>query len=363
MPNNSSRRDFLFHNIPVAAVASTTAFAALASADETKPKRIKVGQIGVGHSHAAGKMEVLRNSPDWEVVGVVEADPELKAEAQQSDVYRGLQFLTTEQLLNTPGVEAVAVETEVDQLLPVAKECVSAGKHIHLDKPPGSSLAAFRELLADADRQNLVVQLGYMYRYNPGVLLLRNLLAQGWLGEIFEFDAVMSKEVNQEKRELWAQNPGGTMFELGCHLIDLMVGIMGKPEKVTPYNHHSSPADDQLMDNMLAVCSYPRATATIRSTALEVEGGERRHLTVCGTKGTLHIQPLDDPSVRLALSEPRGNYREGYQTITFDIYERYVADLADLAAIIRGEKQPDFDSAHDLAAQETLLQACGLPCY
>jgi len=362
MPKSSSRRDFLLHNVPLAAVASTAVYMSRATADVPKSRRIKVGQIGVGHSHAAGKIQVLRNSLDWEVVGVVEADPKLRAEAENSDDYRGLNFMTSEQLLNTPGIEAVAVETTVDQLLPVARECISAGKHIHLDKPPGSSLASFRELLADADRQNLVVQLGYMYRYNPGVLLLRDILAKGWLGEIFELNAVMSKELNQSKRELWAQNPGGTMFELGCHLIDLLVVLMGKPEKVTPYNHHSSQADDQLMDNMLAVCSYPRSTATIRSTALEVEGGERRHLTVCGTKGTVHIQPLDDPSVQLALSEPRGKYREGYQNITFDKYERYVADLADLAAIIRGEKEPDFDSAHDLAAQETLLQACGLPC-
>jgi len=362
MPSNSSRRDFLFHGIPVAAFASTAVYAGRASAALAKSKRIKVGQIGVGHSHAAGKMEVFRNSPDWEVVGVVESDLELRAEVEQSEIYRGLQFMTTEQLLNTPGVEAVAVETKIDQLLPVARKCVAAGKHVHLDKPPGSCLATFREILAEADRQQLVVQLGYMYRYNPGVLLLRDLLAKGWLGEIFEFDAVMSKEVDQPKRELWAQNPGGTMFELGCHLIDLLVGIMGKPDKVTPYNHHSSQADDQLMDNMLAVCSYPRATATIRSTALEIEGGERRHLTVCGTKGTVHIQPLDDPRAQLALSEPRGKNREGYQEITFDKYERYVADLADMAAIIRGEKKADFDSAHDLAAQETLLQACGLPC-
>ena len=270
--------------------------------------------------------------------------------------------MTSEQLLSTPDLQAVAVETTVDQLLDAAHESVAAGKHLHLDKPPGSSLASFKELLAEADRQQLVVQLGYMYRYNPAILLLHDLLAKGWLGEVFEVHAVMSKEVGQSKRQRWAKNPGGTMFELGCHLIDLLVGVLGKPDEVTPYHRHTGQFDDQLLDNMLAVCSYPRATATIKSTALEVEGFDRRHFVVCGTEGTLHIQPLDKPKVQLALTEPRGEYRKGYQEITFAPYERYVADLAELAAIIRGEKPAEFDSAHDLAAQETLLRACGLPC-
>ena len=38
-----------------------------------------------------------------------------------------------------------------------------------------------------------------------------------------------------------------------------------------------------------------------------------------------------------------------------------MGDAADLAAIIRGEKDPEFDYEHDYIVQETLLKACGLP--
>ena len=67
------------------------------------------------------------------------------------------------------------------------------------------------------------------------------------------------------------------------------------------------------MDNMLAVFEYPNATATVKSSAVEVDGFARRHFVVCGTEGTFHIQPLDDPSARVALSATRGNYKKGYQ--------------------------------------------------
>jgi predicted dehydrogenase len=115
------------------------------------------------------------------------------------------------------------------------------------------------------------------------------------------------------------------------------------------------------MDNMLAVFEYPRATATIKSSAMEVDGGERRHLVVCGVEGTFHIQPLDNPSARVALSKPRGTYRRGYQDIAFPKYTRYVDDAADMARILRGEKPTDFPYSHDLMVQTAVLQASGLP--
>src|SRR5437763_8408731 len=141
------------------------------------------------------------------------------------------------------------------------------------------------------------------------------------------------------------------LVERGCHVIDLVVGVLWAPTKVTPYPRHTSRRDDALLDNMLAVFEYPGATATVRSSALEVDGSERRHLVVCGTEGTFHIQPLDNPSARVAFSAARGEYKKGYQDLKFAKYERYVADAADMARVIRGEKASDFAPEHDLAVQ------------
>ena len=150
------------------------------------------------------------------------------------------------------------------------------------------------------------------------------------------------------------------MFELGCHIIDLVVLILGKPESVEC--HHREHGQDGLVDNMLAVFDYPKAVATVKSSAIEVEGFGRRHLVVCGTRGTFHLQPLDRPKVTLSLSHDcGGGFRKGTQTIPFDPpYRRYVGDATDLAAIIRGEKSSGFPSSHDLAVQETVLRASGV---
>jgi predicted dehydrogenase len=325
-----------------------------------RPPRIKIGQIGVGHAHAS-KLSVYRRSEDYEVVGLVEPDDRLRGEAQSKEVYRGLPWMTRGQLLDVPGLQAVLVETRVSDLLEAAEACVGARLHVHLDKPAGESLPRYRRILEAATKKHLWVQMGYMYRYNPAVVLLRDVLRRGWLGEVFEVHAVMSKVVGPAERTALAEYRGGIMFELGCHVIDLVVGVLGAPMKVTPYPRHSSRRDDGLLDNMLVVFQYPGATATVKSSALEVDGLERRHLVVCGTEGTFHIQPLDRPAARVALSTPHGSFRKGYQDVPFPEYTRYVEDAADMARVIRGEKAIDFTPRHDLAVQTAVLQASGLP--
>ena len=356
MEPQSTRRTFIRQAAAAAAILPAGRLVAAPSG------RIKIGQIGVGHGHARGKMQVYRASEDFEVVGVVEPNAELRARAQQSETFKGLPWMTREELLNVAGLQAVAVETRVAGLLDQAEPCVAAGKHLHLDKPAGESLPRFKHLLDSATRQGLCVQMGYMYRYNPAIVLLRDLLARGWLGETFEISTVMGKRSGAEARKGWEGfSGGGMMFELGCHLIDTVVKILGRPPEVKAYQRHSSPITDTLNDNSLAVFAYPRALVTVRSSVDEVDGFERRHLVLCGTQGTVHIQPLDRPSVKLALDQPRGKYQKGYQEIVFGDYDRYVEDARDFARVIRGEKETDYPPEHDYAVQETVLRASGMP--
>lgn len=354
------RRDVLLGMGGAVAGSLVAGLGPIAGAQPAGRPRIKIGQIGVGHAHAT-KLAAFRQSPDFEVVGIVESDAGLRERAKSQDVYRDLTWMTQEQLLNVSALQAVLVETRVRDLLPAAEACVAAGKHVHIDKPAGESLPQFRRILQSAEKQKLLVQMGYMYRYNPAVVLMRDFLQRGWLGDVFEVHTVMSKVVEPKSRRELAEYRGGIMFELGCHIIDLVIGVLGKPRKVTAFPQHAARIDDRLIDNMLAVFEYPRASATVKSSAMEVDGGERRHFVVCGTEGTFHIQPLDNPSARVALSTPRGMYRKGYQGITFPKYTRYVDDAADMAKILRNEKPTDFSYEHDLIVQTAVLQASGLP--
>lgn len=323
--------------------------------------KIKIGQIGVGHAHASGKTKSIRSSNDFELVGVSESNSNLKALWEKGQVYEGLAWRTQADLLNDQSVVAIAIETNVPDLLDVAEACIDAGKHIHLDKPAGFSLPQFQRILDKAAKQHLIVQMGYMYRTHPGVKLLEELLQNGWLGEIFAVNAVIGKLMSASSRKGILDQPGGIMFELGGHMLDIVLHLLGRPESIHTVNQHSSPIDDGYMDNMLAVLGYSNAHATLHCSCDEVDGFARRQLVVCGTEGTLEIRPMPNPSAKLALTKERGRFRKGWQDVELPKYIRYTEDIAEFSRLIRHEQDPRYNYDHDLLVQETLLKISDMP--
>ncbi|MDY0168516.1 MAG: Gfo/Idh/MocA family oxidoreductase [Thermoguttaceae bacterium] len=362
--SKTERREFLRASATSGLAVATTSWLATRPARAARPdKRVKVGQIGVGHAHAGGKMATLRKLADeFEVVGVAEPSESLREQWRDHPVYRGVPWMSIDQLLGTKGLQAVAVETEVRDLLPTAARCIAADMHIHLDKPAGESLPRFREVLDEATRRRLAVQMGYMYRNNPAFQFCFQAVRDGWLGRITEVHGVMSKMSPPEERKPMLPYAGGVLFELGCHLIDPLLAVMGKPDRISPFARQSRPELDVLADTQLAVLEYPHAIATIRATVVEAEGGRRRQFVVAGDEGTVSILPLEPPRLTLALTTPRGEFGRGYHEVTLPpMPGRYDEQLRELASIVRGEMANPYPPEHDLAAQEAILLASGLP--
>jgi len=358
-----NRRSFLISTIGAGAAAAAGPWLQprVTAAGQAK-ERIKLGQIGIGHNHASAKMATFRRLADqYEVVGVVEPSPEWRKRRGNDPAYRDLTWMTEEQLLGIKGLKAVAVEVDPgdDHLMSIAGRSIDAGMHIHLDKPGGESFSAFKKVLDEAGRRNLTVQLGYMYRNNPAMQFCFRAVREGWLGQVFEVHCVMSKMQPLDYRKWLSQFHGGTMFIFGCHLIDLVVTMLGKPDRIVPFQRQTR-SDVKLYDNGLAVFEYPRTTVTIRTAALEVEGYQRRQLVVCGDEGTIDIHPLEPSKLRLALAKPRDSFKRGYQDVPLPkMPGRYDEQLIEFAQIIRGERANPYPLEHELMVQETLLAASG----
>lgn len=322
--------------------------------------RLKIGQIGTTHAHAGGKMASMRGLPDlWEVVGFVEKDEALRRSAAESATYRGLPELTESALLGNAEVKAVAVETSIENSCPTALRCIQAGKHVHLDKPGALAHDEFKAMRLEAERRGLTVQMGYMLRYNPAFELLFKAVREGWLGEITEIDAAMGKLADGRVRAEIGALKGGGFFELAGHVTDAVVTLLGKPAAVHAFSAPTK--DDGVNDNQMAVLQYPKATAVIRCNHADPFGGPRRRFNVTGTKGTFEILPLESGKVNLSLSEAKGGYKKGTQSITLEVpKDRYVGEFKDLAQIVRGEKKLAWNAAHDIAVHETVLRGAGV---
>ncbi|MFA6286733.1 MAG: Gfo/Idh/MocA family oxidoreductase [Opitutaceae bacterium] len=327
-------------------------------------RKIRIGQLGIGHLHAY-KIQTLRQFPEvFDMVGVAEDDPQQRAAFGHHEMYKGLRWMSGDELLSLPDLDAVLVETEEHDLVPTAMRCIRAGKHIHLDKPGGESLPPFQELLAEAEKRGLAVQMGYMYRNSPAVQFCIDAVKAGLLGNISTFDAVMSRHDDDELRRVIKTFKAGAPYIFICHLIDLAVIMLGAPNRIIPLL--TCTKDDGVVDNGLAVMEFPQGcTATLRTSIVEVGGFERRNLVICGDKGSLVVQPLElqgnraGGKVFLNLLENSGDFQKGLQEVHQPpLKGRYDDQLLEFARIVRGEITNPYSYGHELLVQQCLLEAC-----
>ena len=335
--------------------------AALAGIAANTPSRgeaaIGAAIIGTAHSHAIGHLEAIRESPNYSFVAAAEPDPALLAEARANPRWQGVQWVAVQDILADPKVGMVCVETDPLDALPHAQACVAAGKHTKIDKPPGVNLDLLKRIYREAQDRGLVVQIGYVYRYNPAFRLAHRAIRDGWLGPVRSVLCQMNDMQTPESRRRLDRYPGGQMYEICCHMIDALVWLMGTPTRVSSVLRRTRPRQDQLEDDVVATFEFDQALATVKSHTRDGQ----RFFHVYGEVGSIQIDNPDRPRVRLSLSEPNDEFSSGTRTVPVGPSRRYLPDLDDLAGAIReGRWVEHFSPEHDVAVQRALLQACGM---
>ncbi len=344
------RRDF----ISTAAAATAVLSAPRALRAAAAPARIPLGFLGATYSHGPAKIELAMKSPDWDFVGVCDPTPA----GRQICEKLGAKMITQDELLARARV--VAVESEIRDHAAHALIALRAGKHIHLEKPTAATLADARAVFALAREKNLLVQGGFMWRNHPGFRAIFEAVRAGWLGEIYLVRGFVSNNLNADRRKEWAEFAGGSMFELGSHLIDAAVRLLGKPKAITPFVTRHGKFDDDLRDNNLAVLDYDRARAVLFNTALQAGGTPQRSFEVLGTKGSATLTPIEPGKLVLDLTTAAGPYKKGAQDVPLPPYKRYEDDFIELAAAVRGEKSLTTTLDEELLVAETVLRASGM---
>ena len=332
-------------------------------------KKIRIAQIGVGHDHAGALPPAFRALPDrFECVGYALPEGEAEKYPNKLGCFGTLPRLTVEEILADPTIDAVAVETAEVHLTKYALLAAKAGKHIHMDKPGGADLAEFEALVAAVKEKGVVLHLGYMYRYNPLLAPLLEKAKAGEFGQIFDVEAQMNgiSPPTREKR-LWLDTiPGGMMFFLGCHMVDLVIEILGLPERIVPHNKCTGIDGIRANDYGLAIFEYPHAQAIVKTCAQEFGGFPRRQLVICGTGGTVEVKPLE-----MHAGTTAGQYTEA---VTYtnpkwndlgvreqsEVYDRYNTMMDTFGKMCLGEVENPHSPEHELAVYRAVLQAAGM---
>lgn len=327
-------------------------------------KKIKIAQIGTSkNSHGNNIWRcLLKQSDIFEVIGYAFPENEQKKFPNQAKSFEGYREMTVEEILSDPEIEAVAVETEEIYLTKYALMVAKAGKHLHMEKPGGREVTDFEELIRLLVEKQLVFSTGYMYRFNPSVREALEKVERGDLGEIYAVEAHMDCKHPKGVREWLSAFPGGMMFFLGCHLIDLIYRIQGEPEEVIPLNCSTGFDGIDAEDYGMAVLKYKNGVSFAKTCAVECGGFLRRQLVICGEKGTIEIKPLEAFTGELQYTITNENYSTDWthpwQATRSEDYDRYDSMMQNFAEMIRGKKNP-YSYDYELALYKLVLRACG----
>lgn len=339
-------------------------------------KKIKIGMIGAGHDHASNALDSLLlldeifDFAGYAVVPEDEKNSSIYSYENLKKNYPDVPEMTVDEILNFPGLDAVCIEAEDSALTKYALMAAEKGLHIQMDKPGGIDNDEFDRLIDIVKEKKLVFHTGYMYRYNPAVMKLKEDIKAGKLGEIYSVEAQMNCLHGIEKRKWLGNYPGGMLYFLGCHLIDIIYSIMGEPEEVIPLSVSIGTDGVAAKDFGMAVFKYKNGVSFAKSTAVEHGGFDRRQIVVCGTKGTVEIRPIeqfceDIPGVICTLNSVvredfSDDWASGDKCRTTEPFGRYDAMWRAFASYVNGEAKNPFDYEYERSLHKLVLKSCGV---
>ena len=328
---------------------------------------------GMRHEHAPGKLKALGLlKEEFKIVAVVDdlgsSTPTWPERRTRPDfpALEGVPLVSAAEALAMPDIDVVFVETANDDLLEVARPWAERGVAMHLDKPTGEAHEPFRELVAVCRAKSVPLQMGYMFRANPGVQFVQRVVREGVLGKVVSVVADMNHAYGDDAYQRYVSTfKAGIFYNLACHLIDFIVPMMeGDLEKATLSVGAAAGDPPESRNRCSALLEWPSATALLRVCS-RVPGGSRR-LVVEGTNGVFEMEKIEHfdgkpLTASFFLGKPAGGYKAGFNALDFGPQkDRFIGQLIELAAIVRGKRPNDLSLYdHDLRVHETLLKACG----
>ena len=228
--------------------------------------KFKVGIIGTGYWGRKG-VEEFSNIQNVSVEAIADLSEEnLKFCADRFKVQRTLKDYS--QLIAIPDITAVYVATPNSLHYQICKEALESGKHVLVEKPITLDSKQGWELVKTAEKNNLTLAVGHIFRFNNAIIEAKRLLKQKFLGKLFLMDF---NWVNLEK----PFTDRDVIVDLAPHMFDMMnfltdawpveisaVAVEHRNKVYETANIHAKFADGVLSNAMLSWV-IPRKTRQV----------------------------------------------------------------------------------------------------
>jgi len=181
--------------------------------------------IGCGH-WGPNHVRVFNSLKESMVVAVADPDPKRLERVREAFPATRCEH-DYQQVLHDPGIAAVVIATPTGTHYPLARESLLAGKHVLCEKPLCEDTVQARELAVLAEERGLVLMVGHVFLFNPGIMKVKQIIDAGELGDLRYLSAVRTNlgpirgDVN-------------VAYDLAAHDISIFNGLLKEvPEVVS----------------------------------------------------------------------------------------------------------------------------------
>jgi predicted dehydrogenase len=251
-----------------------------------------------------------------------------------------------EALLADPEIEAVYISLPNTMHCEWSIKSLEAGKHVLCEKPMTRHTDELEAAFDTAERTGLMLSEAFMYRHNPQTKKLKELVADGAIGELRVVRSVFSYSLYDEDNiRLRTDVEGGALMDVGCYNVSGSRLLGGEPEHVFGEAWFGPSGTDWVLSGTLR---FPGEVigAFHCGTALP----EQDELEAIGSEGTIF---LDDPwHCANPVIEVRRD--DGVERIELEREDSYRLELENLSDAIRGEGELLLGRADAIGQARTL---------
>lgn len=255
---------------------------------------------------------------------------------------------TYEALLEDSNIEAVYVGLPNRLHVDWSVRALEAGKHVLCEKPFGRRAAEVGRAFEVAARKGLVLMEAFMYRHDPQTRKVRELVADGVLGELRLIRSVFSIGLSDQddvrmKRDL----DGGALMDVGCYCVDVARLLAGEPDHVYGEQVTGEGGVDELFTGILR---FPDDVVALFDCGLTLP--DRSELEVVGSRASLAVDdPWHSRPARIRLRSPAANGE-----IRVEEVDAYRLQLENFGDAIRGRAAPSL-GRNDAVRQALVIEA------
>jgi len=200
-------------------------------------KVLNVGIIGTGGIFHGAHAEAWKDMPDAQVVAMCDVKPEKCAKwAEEYGVAEKHIFEDYRDLLKVKDLDAVDICTPNLYHSEIAVAALEAGLHVFCEKPDAVNAAEAQKMLDAANKTDKTLMVMRNNRFRPDTRWLKRFIDDGHMGEVYTGRCGWIRRRGIPGKGGWfttkALSGGGPLIDLGVHMIDLALWLMGNPKPV-----------------------------------------------------------------------------------------------------------------------------------